>query len=300
MNSNIKFLICGGDLRQAKLAESLVTDGYNVKVTGFDDADYLGNNIRISKFSSRLVSEADVIVLPLPCTTDDETLSTPMQKDIIKLEQLFSVASPSQIVVGGKVSEKVRTLAEQRGIIVNDYLKREELAICNAIPTVEGAIQIAMENMPVTIHGLNVLVLGFGRIGKLSCDKFRALGANVAAEARKVEDIAWIKAYGYKGIHLNDLSSHICNYDLIINTVPTMLLTKELIEKIKDDSLIIDLASKPGGVDMEAAAKCGKKVIWALSLPGTVAPVTAGIIIKDTILNILNELEVNNIGAYGQ
>ena len=77
-----------------------------------------------------------------------------------------------------------------------------------------------------------------------------------------------------------------------------MLVTKELVEKVKNDALIIDLASKPGGVDMEAAAKCSKKVIWALSLPGTVAPVTAGIIIKETILNILNELEVNKLGAY--
>jgi len=300
MNSNINFLICGGDLRQAKLADSLAACGYCVKATCFDDTENFSDAVKISKFSSDLIREADVIVLPLPCTTDDETLSTPMQKEIIKLEQLFSIITPKQTVVGGKISEKVRTLAEERGVIVHDYLKREEMAIHNAIPTVEGAIQIAMENMPVTIHGLNVLVLGFGRIGKLSCEKFRALGANVAAEARKVEDIAWIKAYGYIGIHLNELASYISNYDLIINTIPTMILTEELVKKVKSDALIIDLASKPGGVDMEAAAKSGKKVIWALSLPGTVAPVTAGIIIKDTILNILSELEVNGFGACRQ
>ena len=47
-----------------------------------------------------------------------------------------------------------------------------------------------------------------------------------------------------------------------------------------------------GGVDFEAAKEAGVKVIWALSLPGKTAPITAGKIIKDTILNILNELEV--------
>ena len=52
----------------------------------------------------------------------------------------------------------------------------------------------------------------------------------------------------------------------------------------------MDLASKPGGVDMEAASRLGVRVIWALSLPGKVAPVTAGKIIRDTIYHILNEL----------
>ena len=52
------------------------------------------------------------------------------------------------------------------------------------------------------------------------------------------------------------------------------------------------MASKPGGVDLEAAAQLGVKVVWALSLPGKVAPVTAGRSIKTTIYNILHELGV--------
>jgi len=45
-------------------------------------------------------------------------------------------------------------------------------------------------------------------------------------------------------------------------------------------------------VDFDAAKELGIKVIWALSLPGKVAPVTAGEIIKGTVINILQELGV--------
>ena len=48
----------------------------------------------------------------------------------------------------------------------------------------------------------------------------------------------------------------------------------------------------PTGVDFAAAQQSGLNVIWALSLPGKVAPRTAGNIIKDTILNMIHEMEV--------
>ena len=63
---------------------------------------------------------------------------------------------------------------------------------------------------------------------------------------------------------------------------------ERLLKNIKDDALILDLASRPGGVDMDAASSLGIKVIWALGLPGKCAPVTSGHIIGSTILNILS------------
>lgn len=276
-------------MRQAKLADSLAESGYIVKAVGFDDPEAFSKNVKLRKFRAELVREADVIVLPLPCSSDNETLNTPMQKSIIKLSQIFSLVSPKQTVTGGRVSEEVRRLAEEHNVVIHDYLEREEMTVFNAVPTAEGAIQIAMENMPITIHGCRALVLGFGRIGKLLCAKLHALSATVAAEARKCSDLAWIRSYGYIDIPLETLSECVGEYDLIINTIPSLVVSEDILKLVKNDALIIDLASKPGGVDMEAASRLGRKVIWALSLPGTVAPVTAGIIIKDTIMNILNE-----------
>ena len=92
--------------------------------------------------------------------------------------------------------------------------------------------------------------------------------------------------------HTGQLEGWLCCYDLVVNTVPARILSEEDLEDLRPGCLVIDLASKPGGVDLEAAARLGVKVIWALSLPGKVAPVTAGKSIKITIYNILHELGV--------
>ena len=55
--------------------------------------------------------------------------------------------------------------------------------IANAVPTAEGAVQLAMEELPITLHGARVLVVGFGRVGKLTAHRFRALGARVSVAA---------------------------------------------------------------------------------------------------------------------
>lgn len=67
------------------------------------------------------------------------------------------------------------------------------------------------------------------------------------------------------------------------------VLDRARLADLDEGTLVIDLASKPGGVDFEGAAQLGVKVIWALSLPGKVAPVTSGKIIRDTIYHILGE-----------
>ena len=79
---------------------------------------------------------------------------------------------------------------------------------------------------------------------------------------------------------------------LVVNTVPVRVLREAELADLKPGCLVIDLASKPGGVDFDAAARLGVKAFWALSLPGKVAPVTAGKSIKTTIYNILTELGV--------
>lgn len=160
----------------------------------------------------------------------------------------------------------------------------------NALPTAEGAIQLAMEHLPITIHGARVLIIGFGRVGRITAQRFAALGARVTVAARKYEQLAWAQAMGFGGQQLEHLVGWLCGYDLVVNTVPALVLGRGELEDLKPDCLILDLASKPGGVDLSAAGDLGLTVVWALSLPGKVAPVTAGAAIKSTIYNMLREL----------
>lgn len=289
INSVKSFAVIGGDLRQVHLAGLLAADGYNVFATGFDrDVEVSKDVIRL-RSAEEAVHKSDCVVLPLPYSVDGITINAPYARAPIPVEEIIGAAEPGMIVVGGKFDDGIMERANSNNIRLIDYYKREELAVLNTIPTAEGAIQIAMEELPVTIHGSKCLVIGFGRVGKTLCNRLNALGAKVAACARKYADLAWIKTYGYTPIKLSSLEREVGDFDVVFNTAPAVILTENVLSQLKKGCLVIDLASKPGGVDFETAGRIGIKTIWALSLPGKVAPLTAGAIIKDTILNVLNE-----------
>jgi dipicolinate synthase subunit A len=192
---------------------------------------------------------------------------------------------PEQIVLAGKTGEK--KIAQNIKII--DYYKREDLTILNALPTAEGAVNIAMQEMPGMVSNSKVLILGYGRIGKLLAHKLYGLHADIYISARSYEDLAWIEAFGYTALTYNEINSHLNKFDAVFNTVPSLLLDEHRLKKIKHDCVIIDLASNPGGVDFNAAKNLGRNVIWALSLPGKYAPAAAGKILAKTIKIIIKE-----------
>ncbi|NLC68748.1 MAG: dipicolinate synthase subunit DpsA [Clostridiaceae bacterium] len=285
------FAIIGGDLRNLKLAGLMMEDGNNASAFGFDNVK-TESPLAINKGLHKIIEENDVIVAPLPCSNDDETIYAPFSTAKIYINDVFKMMNKRQLFIAGRISEKIIHLAEVYKVYYIDMLKREEMAVLNAIPTAEGAIQIAMEELPITLHGSNALILGFGRIGKILAKMLYGIGANVHVEARKYSDIAWIKCYGYKPVFINELENHVSSMDIIFNTVPALILDDRLLKKINNECLIIDLASSPGGIDHEKARHMGLNVIWALSLPGKVAPVTAAKYIRDTIYNVLDELGV--------
>lgn len=288
---NKKFTVIGGDLRSVKLANALQAEGNRVYIYGFNKAGFkLG--MEESKDLSVAIDNSDVIIGPIPCSNDDETINAPFHSEKITINEVFKTMNKNQLFMAGRMSEKIVHLSQIFNVYYLDLLEREEMSILNAIPTAEGAIQIAMEEMAVTLHNSNILILGFGRIGKILAKMLDGIGANVYLEARKYADIAWIKAYKYNPIFLNELPKFLPEMNVVFNTIPHMILDMELLKKLNKECLLIDLASKPGGVDFEKAKVMGIKTIWALSLPGKVAPVTAASFIKDTIYNIIEELGV--------
>ena len=196
----------------------------------------------------------------------------------------------AKVLIAGGITPEVYSMANDEYIEIIDIMKREELAVLNTIATAEGTIQIAIENTNKILHGSEVLILGFGRIGKVLARKLAGLAAKVTCAARKDEDLAWIQAYGHGATNINSIGENLKQFDIIINTVPHMILTKERLENVKQECLLIDLASNPGGMDKKAIKDRNLKFVWALSLPGKVAPTTSAEFIKDTIYNILKEI----------
>lgn len=153
------FAVIGGDLRSAYLAGLLAADGYKVITSGFDSTD-LPPCVTGCTNPAQAVPLADCVILPLPVTTDGTTVNAPFSRMRIPLDQVLNGLSQDQFLVGGKISDVVRKEAECRGLIIADYLDREELAVMNAVPTAEGAIQLAMEELPITIDGSKCLITG--------------------------------------------------------------------------------------------------------------------------------------------
>jgi len=283
----LKFAVIGGDMRQVKLSNLLVADGHLVSAFAIDQVRPEGAMLAASL--ERATSGADCVLLPLPLVRTCNQLNTPLSDTVLTTEEVFSALSGEQIICGGRIPEAVYQEAAVRGLHLLDYFQREELVVANAAATAEGAIQVAMEAMPTVLLGSRVLVLGFGRIGKLLAHRLRALGVNVTAVARTFADLAWIAAYGYESVHTDNLDGNLGGYDILFNTVPHLVLDVARLGTLDQNTLCIDLSSKPGGLDFAAAASLGLKTIWALGLPGEVAPVSAAIIIRDTIYNILSE-----------
>lgn len=283
------FAVIGGDLRSATAACLLALDGYRVLHYGFnEDTKPTSPTVESSNMVSA-IRASNCILLPMPLTVDGIQLNAPFCTEYITIDTILNTASPAQIIMAGRVTPEIKEKAKALGLRLYDYLEREELAVLNAIPTAEGAIQLAMEETTITLHGSNCLVTGYGRIGKVLTKMLYGIGANVTVAARKCADAAWIGANRYQFCHTSKIAGVVGKADVIFNTVPYMLFTPEILLKIQRETLIIDLASKPGGVDFTQAGRLGLKTIWALSLPGKVAPLTAGKIIKNTVINIIEE-----------
>ncbi len=222
---------------------------------------------------------SDIVVSGIPFSKDGIIINSPYSDEKIEIEQLREELKYKKFYAGGIPTY----FYEDKDIENIDLLKIEELAILNAIPTAEGTIKIAIEETENTIHESNIMIIGFGRIGKILCKNFKDLGANIYCTARKEKDLAWIREARYTPIHYNEINKNIYKMDLIINTVPTLVIKEETISKMKKDSLIIDVASNPGGVDKESAKRYKIRVITALGLPGKIAPRTAAKYIKNII-----------------
>lgn len=282
------FGIVGGDKRQVYLAKSIQRDGHQVALYGFENsADLGGIASGIDKMPlKKLLENSTEIILPLPATKDGQNLFAPFAKEEILLDDTLPEMLSQHRVYGGMMERLVASSEKWRLVNYGDYYKREELIVGNAMLTAEGALMMAIQLYPGTLNHARCLVTGFGRIGKFMCRMLRAMGANVDCAARKKKDLYEIDAIGCNAIAYKQLERR---YDIIFNTVPVVVLKASQLSKQDNDTVIIELASNPGGIDLNAAERLGLRVISGQSLPGKVSPKTAGKYIKDTIYNMMEE-----------
>lgn len=278
------FGVLGGDRRQIYFARSVAADGYPVFLCGLEQSEEAGDLPALEW--GELFLRCSTIVLPLPVTKDGATLNAPFAQAPISLDDGFAASCIGKAVYGGMMDRLYQTSALWGRVRSFDYYAREELTVGNAFLTAEGAVGVAISEYEGALNGSHCLVTGFGRIGKALCLALKGLGAQVDCCARRAEDLTMIRSIGCGALQYREVRA---GYDLVFNTVPAPVLTAQLLARQRPDTMLIELASRPGGIDLDAAKRLNLRVIDAQSVPGRMSPRTSGELIKEAIYNMMEE-----------
>ncbi|WP_334073370.1 MULTISPECIES: dipicolinate synthase subunit DpsA [Paenibacillus] len=294
MLTGLTIVFLGGDARQVEVIHKCIELDASVRVVGFDKLEQTPAGVTNENLTPELLKEADVVVLPVVGCSDQGVISAPFSsKELAVKKELFSALRPGTPVYTGMAKAYLKQIGAECGFRIIELLERDDVAIYNSIPTAEGAVMMAIQNTDTTIHGSNCVVLGIGRTGFTLARTLQGLGANVKVGLRRKADEARAVQMGWKPFVATDLTAYTSDIDLIFNTIPTMIVTAQMISKLPRHAVIIDLASAPGGTDFRFAEKRGIKALLAPGLPGIVAPKTAGIIIANALSqSVLEEFQL--------
>ncbi len=261
-----KITVIGGDNRLKILKTKLENSGYSVDSLGLNENDK-GD-----------ISTSQVIVLPVPTTKDGVTVFTPLTKRSIPLSFISENTNLEQLILCCNYSFQNKNCV--------DYGALDSYALLNSVPTAEGAIKIAIENTDYTLWKSKVLVIGYGRVGKILANRLKAMGCDVTVSARKPADLALAEALGFSYINTGQLNFKPLEYDIIFNTVDVKVIEDSSLKSCTAD-LILDISSK-GGLSLDTANNLGIKALKAPGLPGIIAPKIAAEILTNTVTHIIN------------
>ena len=270
------FLLIGGDNRLNYLYQSIKNKGFivsHIYSKRFEDCEK----------ALEKIENANIIILPIPLTQDKRHIFTPLCDKRLLIEEVVKRAKANTIIFGG--GEHI--LFENNKNYIN-ILLNEEMTLKNAYATAEATLAIIEEKSPTTIRGSNFSILGYGRIGKALGHILKLLGPNVTVFARRAEVLKEAVNDGLMAHNISQINEYLKNSDIIINTIPHLVLTDKELKLLNNETVIIDLASRPGGVDFIAARKYGLNTIHALSLPGKFSPKSAAEYIEEAIFKNLN------------
>lgn len=290
MLTGVQVVLLGGDARQLEVIRKLTELDASVTVAGFDQLRTPLEGAIQAEYSPELFQSADALILPAVGTDDDGRIMTVFSdQELILTSEEVSKLPKHCTIYAGMAKPYLRELCAKHGIALAELFDRDDVAIYNSIPTAEGALMMAIQNTDITIHGSSSMVLGIGRTGLTLARTLQGLGAKVKVGIRKEEHFARAYEMGFEPFYLKDLIRQVGNIDLLFNTIPTMIVTAQIIANLPSRAVIIDLASKPGGTDFRFAEKRGIKALLAPGLPGIVAPKTAGRIIAEVLSRLIME-----------
>ncbi|MEW4307278.1 dipicolinic acid synthetase subunit A [Rossellomorea marisflavi] len=290
MLTGMHIAVLGGDARQLEIIRKLTELDAKISLVGFEQLDHAFTGATKEKMSEIDFSMMDAIILPVPGTNLQGEIETIFSNEkVVLTEEILSRTPDHCTIYSGITNDYLSGIVDASKRDLIQLFERDDVAIYNSIPTVEGTIMMAIQHTDFTIHGSNIVILGLGRVGMSVARTFHHLGGRVKVGARKTEHLARASEMGLDSFHLGQLEKHVGQCDICINTIPAPIITPGVIAKMPSHILVIDLASKPGGTDFRFAEKRGIKALLAPGLPGIVAPKTAGQILANVLCKLMDD-----------
>jgi len=285
----VRLAVVGGDDREIYLIPELQKLGAEIIGFGLEKSP-IADNIEHAASIKELMSKADALLFPMFGADERGLVKAKYSSSPILLnKEVLESIPPGVPLFIGFARPALKKATEKLNITLYEIANRDDVAILNSIPSAEGAVQMAMEATNITIHSSLSYVLGLGRFGTTLVRLLKGMGANVTVVARKPADLARAIEMGVQAINFAQLPEEIGNAEIIFNTVPALVLHREILDKVSREAVIIDLASIPGGTDFEYARMLGIKAQLAPGLPGIVAPKTAAKILAKVYPPIILE-----------
>lgn len=270
-----EFAVVGGDARIRYLAENLADKGRSICVYGLSSRSSHQGCINAASFVEA-VTKAAVIVGPVPLMQGEDRISNKSGHEDMTVSRLLDNISTEQLLIAACIPETMKSSLIKKNIWFHDYMKDDKIVIFNSIATAEGVIAEAVTSFPANLHDSRALVLGYGKCAKTLANKLKWLTKETVVCVRSEEQSATADAFGLGTMSYQDLADEIGSFQLIFNTVPSVVLDEHVLKNVSPNAMILDIATAPGGVDYEMAKKMGISAKLYPGLPGRYSPRSSG------------------------
>jgi dipicolinate synthase subunit A len=282
----------GGDRREQEIARRAAATGASVRAFGFPWPDEGVAGVKQAKSATAALAGAHFGLFPIPGSTPEGVLFAPTLREKVVIDSgLLGKMAPGAHVILGIANDRIKTAAARAGVTLHEYDNDVRLMLLRGPAIIEGILKVLIENTDFTIHRAEIGVVGQGTIGSLLTRTLVLLGARANVFARNPIQRAAATAVGAMSWPLDALPGRAPMLEILISLVPTRVVTRAILQRFSRNTLIVDVAAPPGGIDLAAASELGVRTVWARGL-GSRAPVSVGasqwIGLEERITAILN------------
>lgn len=238
-------------------------------------------NIKSAISISDAIQHSDILIFGIPFIKNGTVNSSSFK---LQASELLPLLRPGQKIFAGVIPADFVKSCSEKDIECFDFMSDSTVALSNAVATAEGALIEAMLRLKTNIHQSKVLVLGYGRCGKVIADKLKGLSADVHVCTSSAEEITLARTLGYKSFPVSALQNRLNDFTLIFNTIPAPIFNSDLLPCLRSDALVIDIASGIGCSELTVP-----NIIRCPGLPGRYRPVSSAGILVDNIIQTLQE-----------